>query len=162
MLTVTEAKEITLLVARDAESSKRIDSNIDAIIPASWGIAGGLRNLAYVGLWMGTLGHYGDASEPEFANRVCTGISDAASIAINKNVASKEARASRVTKAEPVGRVLNGIDHTAVQVRMSDGQKHIFDWHATLDAANPLLFESPLKWHQGEGGVPLQEFKGWT
>jgi len=161
MLKVTEAQNITTVVAKDAESKKRIDSNIDEIIPASWGIAGGLRNAGYVALGMVTLGYYADPSEPEFANRVCTGISDGASEALNRAVKAKVASVRRLSGATPIDRMLNGVAHTAVQLTMDDRQKHVFDWHATLDAENPMLFKSPAQWIKGEGGVPLKDFSGW-
>lgn len=162
MLSTAQAKQITQVVASDPEASKRIDSDIDGLVPASWGIAGGLRNAGYVALGMVTLGKYGDPTEPEFANRVCTGISDAASNALNRAVAAKDARVRTLKLASPVSRVLDGVDHTAVQLQMQDGQQHVFDWHATLDADNPMLFQSPAKWIKGKDGLPLSEFKGWT
>ena len=83
MLTIDDATHIAAIVSVDAEASKRIDSNIDGLIPASWGVSGGLRNAGYVALGMVSFGMLGDPTEPEYANRVCTGISDAASAAIN-------------------------------------------------------------------------------
>ena len=161
MLTIDDATHIAAIVSVDAEASKRIDSNIDGLIPASWGVSGGLRNAGYVALGMVSFGTLGDPTEPEYANRVCTGISDAASAAINRAIAAKDARLRNVNGAVPVGRVLGGVDHTAVQVQMQDGQQHVFDWHATLDAGNPMIFQSPAKWVKGEGGVPLKDFRGW-
>jgi len=161
MLTKEEAKNITEVVAKDPEAKKRIVSNIDGIIPASWGISGGLRNAGYVALGMVTLGKYGDPSEPEYANRVCTGISDAATAALNKAVKSKLAKVRNLVEAVAISRTLNGTAHTAVQLSMKDGQKHVFDWHATLDEYNPMLFQKPAKWSKGEGGIPLEDFSGW-
>lgn len=161
MLTVADAEHITAVVASDAEATKRIESNIDDLIPAAWGIAGGLRNAGYVALGMVTLGRYGDPTEPEVANRVCTGISDAAANAIHRAKAKPDPRLRRVKAALPISRVLGGVDHTAVQVEMLDGKAHVFDWHATLDAENPMLFPSAAKWLKGEGGTPLKAFTGW-
>jgi hypothetical protein len=161
MLTVEEATGICGVVASDPESSKRIDSDLDSLVPASWGIAGGLRNAGYVALGMVTFGRYGDPTEPEFANRVCTGISDAASLALNRAAARGDARLRNLQGATPVSRILKGVDHTAVQIEMKDGQKHVLDWHATLDAQNPLMFRTPGQWVKGEGGVPRRDFRGW-
>jgi len=160
VLTVDEAKSIAKIVSNDPEASKRIDSNIDGIIPASWGIAGGVRNAGYVALGMLTFGKYADPTEPEFANRVCTGISDAASNAISKYI-GKKPELRNVASVNPISRILNGVDHTAVQIAMQDGQLHVFDWHATLDADNPLIFQSPSAWLKGAGGIPLKNFSGW-
>lgn len=161
MLTIQEAKELAAVVAGDREAAKRIDSNIDAVIPASWGIAGGIRNAGYVALGMVSLGSLGDPADPEYANRVCTGISDAASAALNRAVSKKDARVRRLRAAVAISRVLNGVDHTAVQIELDDGQKHVIDWHATLAVTNPMMFDSPARWVRGEGGVPLQDFGGW-
>lgn len=161
MITVEEAKNLVVVVSTDPEASKRIDSNIDGIVPASWGIAGGLRNAGYVALGMITLGKLGDPTDAEYANRVCTGISDAASAAINKAITRQDARVRTIKIAMPVSRILNGTDHTAVQIDVLDGQQHVIDWHATLDAGNPMMFESPAKWVLGQGGIPLSDFHGW-
>lgn len=160
MLTVEDAKNIAATVSADPEASKRIDSSIDAIVPASWGIAGGLRNAGYVAMGMVTFGKYADPTEPEFANRVCTGISDAASSALNKAIAKGDPRLRNLKGVVPISRILNGTDHTAVQIEMQDGQQHVFDWHATLDADNPMIFSSPAQWVKGEGGIPLKNFSG--
>ena len=53
----------------ETEAVKRIDSNIDEVVPASWGVAGGIRNAGYVLLNMVTFGTYADPTDPEFANR---------------------------------------------------------------------------------------------
>ena len=161
MLNHTDAKAIAARVAADPEASKRINSNIDAVIPASWGMAGGLRNAGYVVLGMATGYRMGDPTEPEYANRVCTGISDAAVAAINAGVNSRLAPLRRVRQALQVDRDLDGTAHTAVRVEMIDGQCHVFDWHATLDADNPMLFKSVAGWLAGRGGTPLDDFKGF-
>ncbi len=67
-----EAKAIVLLVDKDLESSKRITSVIDDILPDSWGLSGSIRNTGYVLGNMFSLGYWGDASEKEFSDRVCT------------------------------------------------------------------------------------------
>ena len=112
MLNHTDAKAIAARVAADPEASKRINSNIDAVIPASWGVAGGLRNAGYVVLGMATGYRLGDPTEPEYANRVCTGISDAAVAAINAGVNSRLAPLRRVRQALQVDRDLDGTAHT--------------------------------------------------
>lgn len=161
MLTIGEAKELVAVVAGDVEAARRIDSNIDAIVPASWGLAGGIRNAGYVALGMVSLGTLGDPTHPEYANRVCTGISDAASPALNRAVAKKDPRVRRLRASVAISRLLNGVDHTAVQIDLDDGQKHVIDWHATLIVTNPMLFDSPARWARGEGGVVLKDFAGW-
>lgn len=161
MLGRAETDEIAAVVAKDPEASKRTDSNLNAVLPASWGVAGGFRNAGYVALGMVTLGRLGDPTEPEYANRVCTGISDASSNALNAAVTKRDARVRNIVQTVPISRVLDGVDHTAVQLVMRDGQKHVFDWHATLEAENPLLFQTPVSWVKGSGGVPPKDFCGW-
>lgn len=161
MLTISDAKSIANVVIRDSESSKRISSDVASMLPSSWGIAGGLRNAGYVALGMATLGNYGDPSEAEFADRVCTGISDACSAAINAAVAAKDPSVRRVARATPISRVYRGVDHTAVQIAMIDKQNHVFDWHATLEARNPMLFASTADWLVDKGGVTLDNFRGF-
>ena len=73
----------------------------------------------------------------------------------------KVARLRRVTRAGPVSRVLNGVDHTALQLDMIDGQSHVFDFHATLDADNPMLFKSVKDWLVVKNGVVLKDFTGF-
>ena len=161
MLTTADAKAIAAVVAADPEASKRIDSNIDGIIPASWGISGGIRNAGYVALGMVSLGYYGDPSEKEFADRVCTGISDAAAAAINSAVAAKDARLRNVLSASAISRVHRSVDHTATRIQMVDKQEHVFDWHATLDADNPMMYRSVSDWMKDANGIALESFNGW-
>lgn len=161
MLSRNEARAICAIVASNPEANRRIDSNIDGLIPASWGAAGSIRNLGYVVLGMATLGMYADPSDKEFADRVCTGISDATAAAINAAVARKDARVRNVVSAVPISRVFRGVDHTATRVQMLDGQQHVIDWHATLDVANPLLFRTVRDWVNGNAGVTVQDFTGW-
>jgi hypothetical protein len=161
MMTKEDAKAIVDVVSTDPEAVKRIDSNIDAIVPASWGIAGGIRNAGYVALNVVTFGAYADPTEEEFANRVCTGIANATSDAINRAVRAKDARLRRVAAASVVNRTYRGTDHTATSVAMIDGQIHVIDWHATLDQENPMLYRNVHEWSTSSGGIPFKDFSGW-
>jgi hypothetical protein len=148
-------------VAADPESAKRIDSDFAALLPASWGIAGGVRNAGYVALYMATFGKYGDASEKEFADRVCVGIADATAAAINRAIANKDRRVRRILQATTVDRVLRSVVHTATRIVMNDSQEHVLDWHATLEIKNPLMFRLVSDWTKGLHGVTLEDFQGW-
>ena len=161
MMSKEDAKAIVDVVSSDPEAVKRIDSNIDALIPPSWGLAGGIRNAGYVALNMVTFGAYGDPTDEEFANRVCTGIADGTSTAINKAVKAKDARLRRVAGASTVDRSYRGIAHTATSVTMIDGQAHVIDWHATLDEGNPMLYRYIHEWSTNSGGTPFKDFSGW-
>jgi hypothetical protein len=161
MLTRADAQAIVDVVAADPEAVKRIDSNIDGLVPASWGVAGGLRNAGYVALNMVTFGGYADPTEKEFADRVCTGIADATSAAINKAVKAKDARLRRVAAAATVDRNHRATAHTATSVTMIDGQIHVIDWHATLDERNPMLYRYVHEWAMDTGGTAFESFTGW-
>lgn len=154
MLSKIQARLICIIVASDPEARKRIDSNIPNIMPSRWGVSGSLRNWGYVAIGA-------DASEAEYADRVCTGISDACSAAINGAVKAKDARVRSVKHAVPVSRVRFGVDHTAVRITMTDDQNHMFDWHATLEAKNPMLHRTEALWVKGDGGVTLDDFEGF-
>lgn len=70
-------------------------------------------------------------------------------------------RARRVLQAVPISRVLRSIDHTATKIQMIDKQEHVFHWHATLDANNPMMFKSTRAWEEDANGVTLDKFGGW-
>jgi hypothetical protein len=52
------------------------------------------------------------------------------------------------------------IAHTATLVRMKDGSRYVFDWHATLTASNPMLHASTKAFDEKEGVLftVFQEF----
>jgi hypothetical protein len=156
-----DAKAVVDLVGKDSESKKRISSVIDNILPDSWGISGAMRNWGYVLGGMATLGNWGDPSEKEFADRVCTGIADATSLAINKLIKAGDPRMRKFTKAVTVDRTLRSTAHTATGIVMADGSEHVIDWHATLSAENPMLFESVRDWKADKNGITYEEFSGW-
>lgn len=164
MLTVEQTRNIIFIVASDPEASKSIESNIDAIVPAFLGIAGGIRNVGYLVLDAVDRVVLGDQHDPEYgkyANRACGGIADAASNALWRAIKNRDARVRDLKSAQSVHRILLANYHVAVRIDMQDGQSHVIDWHETLDADNPMLFESPAKWERGEGGIPFKSFRGW-
>jgi hypothetical protein len=160
MLFLDDATAIASVVSNDPEASKRISSYVSKVLPDSWGIAGSLRNTGYVLTNMATLGRYADPTDKATADRVCTGIADAASIAINKAI-PKYTMLWRFVSSTTVSRVLHKTSHTATSVLMVDGQSHLFDWHATLSAQDPMLFKTVADWLVGKGGVTLKDFGGF-
>jgi hypothetical protein len=114
-----------------------------------------------VALNLATFGKYADPTDKKTADRVCTGIANATSRAINKAVDAKDARLFRVLGATTIDRFLGGMSHTATCVCMIDLQSHVFDWHATLSAQDPMLFKTEGEWLYGIGGVTLADFGGW-
>ncbi len=41
------------------------------------------------------------------------------------------------------------------------GKDYVFDWHATLDAGNPLIYPSTEAFQKGEGATPFKDFDGF-
>lgn len=160
-MTKVDAESIVNLICNDADSIKRIDSNIDGVLPDSWGISGSLRNWGYVLGGMATFGYWGDPTEEEFADRVCTGIADATSQAINRAIKAVDPKLRSIKKATTVSRNRLGTAHTATVVIMIDDAEHVFDWHATLSAENPLMFRYVRDWKGDKNGETYDGFEGW-
>jgi len=134
VLSNEQLKSIVDAVTKDAESMRRIDSNLDNILPDAWGLAGSFRNSGYIAEWMATLGYSGDASEPEFENRICTGISRQTAEAIKKKIDANAPGFEDIVSVETYDRNVFGTSHTGTKITTSDGQEHVLDWHQTLNA----------------------------
>lgn len=52
--------------------------------------------------------------------------------------------------------------HTATAVTVTGDRRYVFDWHATLDIAEPLIFPSVEAFKQGRGAVKYGHFWGWS
>src|ERR1700722_13782235 len=58
-------------------------------------------------------------------------------------------------------RVVDGWEHKATNVVMTDGSEYAFDWHKTLDASNPWL--SPIdNWRKGQNATAFIFFNGFA
>jgi len=157
MLTTQQLEAILGAVTKDAEAGRRIDSNLDNIFPDSWGLAGGSRNMGYV---LGNIfsgGLWGDPSEPEFANRVCTGIADATAASIQKSIDAKAPGFEGMT-VTTIDRKVDGTHHTATQITTADGQVQVLDWHQTLSAENPMVYPDASVWSKGGSGTTAEEY----
>ncbi len=154
MLTSSDAKAIITVVVADTESSKRISSNLDVLMPDSWGLTGAVRNWGYVLSFQ-------DPTEQETANTVCTGIAEATVKAINRGIENKLPSLKRIAKAMEVNRVRNGVYHTATGIMTIDKFGYVFDWHATLAASNPMIYPSIDDWKKDNGGVTAETLKGF-
>jgi hypothetical protein len=66
----------------------------------------------------------------------------------------------RNTGSDSQDRMGTTIAHTATLVRMKDGSRYVFDWHATLTASNPMLHASTKAFDEKEGVLftVFQEF----
>lgn len=162
-LTREQAQRIIGYVQKDPTSRSRIKSYVSYLVPNEWGMAGSMRN---AGLVLGytvnkVLGvsdedNPFDASKPENANIVCTGISDAAVNAILG--AMKRSDDTEISSVSTVSRVLNGTHHTAVKVSMQSGGTYLFDWHANLEVGDPMIYPSLVAFQGGIQGVPFSRF----
>jgi hypothetical protein len=124
------SKAIIASVMRDEESFKRIDSWLATALPDGLGITGSLRNWGYVLTAQ-------DPTSDRIANKVCTGIAEATWKAIERGM--KDGTMPEVARADTIDRKRMGVYHTATLVTLKDGREFVFDWHATLNPANPAI-----------------------
>lgn len=52
--------------------------------------------------------------------------------------------------------------HSATRVTVTNDKSYVFDWHATLDIGNPLIFPSVAAFKAGAHAVRYAQFWGWT
>ncbi len=147
-LSKAQAQAIVDAVKTDPEVLRRLRSGGAQFVPDRLGVTGALRNWKYV--FTGK-----DPTEESVANAVCTGIADATSAAINKSLAKLPGVSSATVKS----RVYLKTDHTATLVNMSDGTSYVFDWHATLNPANPFVGEAKA-WETSTNQVDFNHFGG--
>lgn len=162
-LTKSEATEIVNAVAADAESLRRIQEGaiVADKLPDSWGINGSIRNWGYVACNMASFGNACDPRDAAYAEKVCTGITDATIKAITDASNCRKALAGRIKKVTSISRVgFMGTDHTATEVIMDDGSEYVFDWHATLNPRNPMLHKA-ADWSRSTGGRTFASFAGF-
>lgn len=161
-LTKTEATEIVNAVASDAECLRRIKEGavVADKLPDAWGINGSIRNWGYVACGMLTLGKGCNPNDAEYAEKVCTGITEATVIAISGAANCRKALVGHIKKVTSISRNgFMGTDHTATEVIMSDGSEYVFDWHATLNPRNPMVHKA-ADWLRSTGGTVFAKFSG--
>jgi hypothetical protein len=152
-LTRAKAEEITQVVAADPHC-------IQLMLKGFWGggvlsemgWAGGARNASL--MLTGA-----DPSDPEVAQFVCTGIANATASVIRKAIQSGQLQGVSdvgTVDREPGPSV--SIYHTATLVELPGG-KAVFDWHATLQPANPKI-SSLTDWKIAGPGENLRSFQG--
>lgn len=162
-LTKAEANEMVNAVLADAESLRRIrEGNIIADkLPEGLGINGSIRNWGYVACNIATLGKACDPRDAEYANSVCTGIADQTATAIQEAAKCRVLLANRLAKATVISRLgFMDTDHTATHIIMVDESEYVFDWHATLNARNPMIHKA-ADWKRSTGGVLFAKFSGF-
>jgi hypothetical protein len=139
VMKISEARWIVDTVKNDAECSKRITSSA-SVLPAP--AAGWARDAAVMGLGGMFLG-----KEPTEADGklVCTGIAAATISAIKKAGLPfvKDARdADRPGGYFTEAGMITGA-HTATRVDLTNHRSVVFDWWATMDINDPLIYASP-------------------
>ncbi len=153
MLTVSDAKAVVDTVRNDPKCRRRIESWLSTVLPDSIGLAGGLRN---VGLMIRDW----DAEKPETVAKVCVGIAAQTADAIN-SAAKSNPSLRRIAQANDTDRTFGGTYHVATRVQMIDGSAYVFDWHATLNVDNPLIYPSTLDFRNSAGAVTFEAFHGF-
>jgi hypothetical protein len=161
-LTKDDVGSVIKVINSDPECQKRISSFIDDVLPDTLGISGATRNWGYVFGNIFTFGYWGDPTDKEFADRVCTGIAEATANAINNAITNTcNPGLINFKGAGNVDRVLRGTSHTATSIIMKDDSRYVFDWHATLNIENPMLYKSLVDWKLDRNGVVYADFSGW-
>lgn len=140
------AQAVIDAVTKDTESRRRIDSVL-SYLPDGLGIAGSIRNI-------GIMLKDWNADDVESANHVCTGIADATEAAI------KKAKIPEISEVGTADRVYRSVYHTATLIKTNDGGEYVFDWHATLNSLNPLIFRKN-DWMEDKNGVQFAGFTGF-
>lgn len=75
--------------------------------------------------------------DPEMTRKLCLGISFATTKPLY--TAIKQGKLPGVHTVSTIHRVHWGVDHDATWIRMEDGSKYVFDWHATLKIRDPAI-----------------------
>ncbi|USN98079.1 MAG: hypothetical protein H6810_07770 [Phycisphaeraceae bacterium] len=149
------ADAVIRVVKNDPTSVSRVSSWLSSVMPTGLGWTGSVRNLGYVVTLQ-------DPTDPTTAAKVCTGIAEATSTAINRAIKSDKVPLVGVKAATMIDRVSPhaGVYHTATKVVTAEGGEAVFDWHATLEIDNPMISKVD-DWLNCTGETPAKLFKGW-
>lgn len=149
-LTRATAAAIVEAVDRDPMCRSNVNSFLRKVLPDSIGRTGSVRNFA-LALAMR------DPSEEKYERWVCTGIAKLTSQAINRAL-DGGGTIPGVRQSECVDR-FHPICHTATRITTRSGSDYVFDWHATLDTRNPMIYRLH-DWMACRGGVTFEKFQG--
>ena len=159
------ALAIVNVIAADPECKRRISSGLASVMPSGLGWTGSVRNYGfalketYKAIFSG-----GYSAQPtaEQDDLVCYGIRDATIEALEK--ALKKAKGddtlaaisavSYVVRDEP-------IVHTATLITVAKQWKYVFDWHATLETRNPMIYPSEKAFMENRDRVVFSSFTGF-
>jgi hypothetical protein len=160
-LTIPAANWIVDVVRMDPQCLRQIESVLSHVLPDDWGIAGGLRNLGFMAQF----------KTPKDADPyICTGIADVTAAAIEKALATGSGNtgiqsAGTVGRHPPTFKLGNHefleVDHAATLILMQDKSNYVFDWHATLNVADPKMYPSKLDFQKARHGILFVDFGGW-
>jgi len=154
-LTRGVAAAIVAAVVKD-KASLRVMPPAGSILPKSWGASGSIRNILIMGPNLFNPLYKGPTTAEEAF--VCTGISDITVIAITAAKIPGVKRVSTISRGSTTG---VSIEHTATRVELTSGRSFVFDWHATLDRDNPLIYASIPEFEKAKKAVPFKEFTGF-
>jgi hypothetical protein len=151
-LNKANAKLIVDAVKSDPAAIAQINS-LFRILPAGW--AGGTRNFfLMIKDW--------DAEDEETVKLVCVGIADVTERVINRLIQKNQGNPDYpFVRAETVTTNSRAVYHVATGVKMKNGNTYVFDWHATLDVEDPLIFRTVYDWDLKIGGSTFSNFKGF-
>jgi hypothetical protein len=145
---------VVAAVFNDAKCREIIPTQSVSSTPSTW--RGFHRNFDY-----NVFGGKHPDTDEYTQDRVCYGIAAHTAMAIGDQVRNRKAgevRTAGITRE----RSRFGFRHTATLVKMKDGSEYVFDWHATLDILNPLLYRSEDHWARDQGGVFYMDFQSWA
>jgi hypothetical protein len=155
-LTRAMAQKIIDAVSIDPSCKKLVDDLAFSVLPAGW--AGGFRNaydilLNPASIWEG--------KSLEQLERNCEGITFFTANAIIKN------KPPFVSSARDCYRILDGYHHHATAIDLKSFGAVVFDWHATLCIANPVIYRTIVDFQKdnqkdkkGSLGTQFRDFSG--
>jgi hypothetical protein len=157
------ALTVVKVIDTDPECRWRINSPLSAILPASLGIAGSVRNLGFIlsdVVTQRSLSVKPTTAEEEL---ICYGIRDAAIEALQKAVKASKGGdlLNAITKVTYINRDHPAV-HAAMSITIAGKDTYVFDWHATLDTKNPMLYPSAAAFDSSTGFVTFSEFTGFA
>jgi hypothetical protein len=176
MLDRATALLICQVVASDLRCKAFLCGPNNAVLQAL-GWSGGVRNLMNSVGWTFGIGGGGSglknalsggtAADQADVQRVsCIGISDATTRAVSEASVSASAKTKKpaplpsVQNAIRCDRSIDGWDHHATRVFMTDGSEYVFDWYKTLDAMNPWIYKTENWRKDSDDSTPVASFAG--
>ena len=160
------AAAIVDVVVNDPECVRRIDSGFATVFPDSLGIAGAARNFAFA--FAGTYaslaqGKYSAQPTKDQDDLVCYGIRDATMAAIEKAIKTAGPGDSLKSISEVYFSIRDEpLVHTATKIVIANTYDYVFDWHATLNTRNPIIYPSEKDFEANKGSKEFASFTGFA